>query len=151
MLGKIHVSPASSPEKLTIVNDLAVEAIDHKVATEAASRTALNKLHLAVSKACGEVAESGKGRLSVGEGVTMANGEASTGSEPSVAAAAGEEDGLTKVVEDDGETVDGAVVRQESGEQETILPGGGAAEEVTKDSILDELLDDDEDVEMTGM
>lgn len=55
MLGKIHVTSNSTREKLRAVNDLVVEAIDEKVATDATTRNALNKFNLALNKALGEV------------------------------------------------------------------------------------------------
>ncbi|KAL8761371.1 MAG: hypothetical protein Q9184_002503 [Pyrenodesmia sp. 2 TL-2023] len=54
MLGKIHVTSNSTREKLRAVNDLVGEAVDEKVATDATTRNALYKLHLALTKALGE-------------------------------------------------------------------------------------------------
>ncbi len=60
MLGKLYVTANSSAEKLRITTELIIEAIDGNVATDAASRNALNKLHLALSKAMGEAGKSMK-------------------------------------------------------------------------------------------
>ncbi|KAL8922423.1 MAG: hypothetical protein Q9208_005145 [Pyrenodesmia sp. 3 TL-2023] len=54
MIGKIYVTPNSTREKLRAVNDLVVEAIDEKVATDATTRNALNKLNLALTRVLGE-------------------------------------------------------------------------------------------------
>lgn len=51
MLGKLYTTANSSPEKLRSTTELVIEAINSNIATDAASRNALNKLHLALSKA----------------------------------------------------------------------------------------------------
>ncbi|KAL8740558.1 MAG: hypothetical protein Q9190_006759 [Brigantiaea leucoxantha] len=61
MVGKMYITPVSSSDKLEAVRELVVEAIDSKIATDAASRNALSRLHVALSKAIGE---TGKGRQS---------------------------------------------------------------------------------------
>ena len=124
MLGKLYITANSSPENLAKVNELVIEAIDGKIASEAASRTALNKLHLAVSKAIGE---AGKGRRAVVEEVA----------EPEVAP----EDGAVEITKI-GEAVEATGVRDEN----LTIGGADMTEEVTKDSILDELLDEEDDV-----
>ena len=58
MLGKLYITANSSAEKLRITSELVTEAIDGNIATDAASRSALNKLHLALSKAMGEAGKS---------------------------------------------------------------------------------------------
>ena len=60
MLGKLYITPTSDGEKLKIAHDLTAEAIDVKIATDAASRTALNRLHTALVKAVGDSAIAGK-------------------------------------------------------------------------------------------
>ena len=54
MLGKLLVNGNSRLDKLESVNNLVVEAIDGNLAGDAASRTSINKLHLALGKALGE-------------------------------------------------------------------------------------------------
>jgi len=117
MLGKLHITANSDAEKLQRAEGLVVEAIDNKIAGDAASRTALNKLHLALSKATGEVVKGRRevneiARPVVEEGVTIAE-------EP-------EESGMGK----------DADVKIESVEEDGIT--------VSKDSVLDELLEDDD-------
>ena len=60
MLGKLYITANSSGEKLRITMELVNEAIDGNIATDAASRNALNKLHLALNKAMGEAGKSTK-------------------------------------------------------------------------------------------
>ena len=60
MLGKLYVTPTSDGEKLQVAHDLTAEAMDIKIATDAASRTALNRLHTALVKAIGDSAVAGK-------------------------------------------------------------------------------------------
>lgn len=54
MLGKLLVNGNSRLDKLESVNNLVIEAIDGNLAGDAASRTSINKLHLALGKALGE-------------------------------------------------------------------------------------------------
>lgn len=60
MLGKLYIAANSSAEKLRRTTELVIEAIDGNVATDAASRNALNKLHLTLSKAIRDGGNSGK-------------------------------------------------------------------------------------------
>lgn len=55
MVGKLYTTSYSSAEKLQVVSDLVAEAIDAKIATDTATKNALNKYHLALSKVLGEV------------------------------------------------------------------------------------------------
>ena len=112
------------------VNALVIEAIDSKVAGEATSRTALSKLYLAVSKALGE---AGKGRK-------MAEVE------ETVAPVADEKERVTRFQEPAEETVlPEEVGRDGDMKMERMDVVEEAATEVTKDSILEELLDDDDE------
>ena len=60
MLGKLYITANSSAEKLRSTTELVIEAIDSNIATDAASRNALNKLHLALSKAIRDGGNSAK-------------------------------------------------------------------------------------------
>ena len=64
MLGKLYITPSSDRQKLQTALDLSAEAIDMKIASDATSRNALNKLHTALTKAIGE---SALARRSVGD------------------------------------------------------------------------------------
>ena len=50
MLAKLYISANSKTDKLQSTIELVAEAIDDKIAQDAASRNALNKLHSALSK-----------------------------------------------------------------------------------------------------
>ncbi|KAI4263058.1 MAG: hypothetical protein L6R42_001778 [Xanthoria sp. 1 TBL-2021] len=54
MIGKLYMTSNSSAEKLQAVSDLVAEAMDGKLATDTTTKNALNKCHLALSKALGE-------------------------------------------------------------------------------------------------
>ena len=53
MLGKLHISADSKTERLQKTTKLVVEAIEDKIAQDAPSRNALNRLHSALVKALG--------------------------------------------------------------------------------------------------
>ena len=91
MLSKIHISPNSNTEKLRSTTELVIDAIDGKVAQDAPSRNALQRLHSTLSRALGD-AEKVK---------TIPGERASPG---------GENDGLTNV---DDQTVEGSVIANE--------------------------------------
>ena len=120
MLGKLYITANSNTEKLKKATELVIEAIDHKIATDAASRNNLNKLHLALSKAMGEPGKSKKGIED-----TLAPLE---GGRTMIEAQGAEE--IILANEND--------VKMESVEDE----GGTEA----KESLLDELLTDEEDL-----
>ncbi|KAL8820436.1 MAG: hypothetical protein Q9223_001353 [Gallowayella weberi] len=54
MLGKLYITSNTSPERSQAVSDLVAEAIDGKLATDTATKNALNKFHLALTKILGE-------------------------------------------------------------------------------------------------
>lgn len=54
MVGKVYITSNSSAEKVQASLDLVAEAIYGKIATDTASKNALNKLHLALTKVLGE-------------------------------------------------------------------------------------------------
>ncbi len=60
MLGKLYITSNSTADKLSTVSQLVIDAIDTKIASDAASKSALNKLHLALSKAIGETGKAKK-------------------------------------------------------------------------------------------
>ncbi|KAL8835692.1 MAG: hypothetical protein Q9170_003231 [Blastenia crenularia] len=55
MLGKLSVTSSSSVDKMRAVGDLVIEAIDERIAPDATTRNALNKLYQALTRATGEV------------------------------------------------------------------------------------------------
>ena len=149
MLGKLYITSTSSAEKLQLINDLVIEAIDSKIASEASSRTALNKLHLAVGKALGE----GNGRPARKSSEETDATEMVVDTEaPDVDADAeadasgngnveGVEGGLTKVDAEEAEADTVTAMENLKIKSDEFA----AIAEPTKDSILDDLLDDDDD------
>jgi len=117
MLSKLYITPNSDPTKLEAAKDLAAEAVDSKIATDAPSRNALNKLYTALSKALGENGTAGKSA----EGVTIVETR--------------QNEGLAAVEEE------GAVAHGGEEVEETEVQ---AATEVGE-SLLEELLDDEEE------
>ena len=145
MAGKINVTAASDPEKLQTLLDLTAEAIDLKIATDAPSRNALTKLHATLVKITGEVeSRNAKSQREDKDAVLDDEGEATVVGarddvqEPAVAGSE-EED------EDEEEATKMEIV-QEGGEGEGedevrgVAPGVGV-----KDSILDDLLDEEDE------
>ena len=132
MIGKIYVTPTSTPEKLQSVYELVGEVLQLKIAPDATTRNALTKLHTALGKAVGETATKPSRKSSMPEEVTVAD-------------------------EDDGEaeqtvladTNSGNDIKMEDvGEEEATEVKDSLVEEGltnVKDSILDELLDDEEE------
>ena len=116
MLGKLYITPNSNAEKLQNTAALVVEAIDDKIAGDATSRNALNKLHMALNKAMGE---AGKAKI-VPEGDLPTVG-----------------DGLTVMDVDESVVGDEGEVQEEVGEVEDVP--------AEKDSLLEELLEDEEE------
>ena len=122
MLGKLYITANSASERLSTVFELVVEAIDNKIASDATSRNALNKLHASLSKAVGE---SRNLRAQSGESMIMARQEVEKDGEVPVQDL--EDETEMNLVEDEGAT-------------------GFPEEGVTgvQDSIMAELLDDDD-------
>ena len=126
MVGKLYITSNSNPEKLQTVHELVLEAIDLKIATDAPTRNALSKMEAALVKVIGELdlCSQNKGDpiapLSHGD-MTAVDEELS---ELPVVALGGVEGSKLEMTESEGkETVEG-----------------------THDSLLEELLtDEDED------
>lgn len=117
MLGKLYITANSTTEKLHRTTRLVIKAIDEKIAQDAPSRNALNKLHLALSKVVGE---AGKVKP-----VSPAGGD----------------DGLT-MAEDQGVEIPILANEEEIGMEGVNSEG---VTEV-QDSLLEELLDDEDDI-----
>lgn len=115
MLGKLYVSPTSTPEKLQTVHDRLTDAIDARIAGDAPSRNALSKLHAALTKAIGAVVGASGGRTVAEDG--------------------GESTGRTSVSSSRRLAVDEITGNDEQGKD-----GKGGE----KDSVLEELLEDGE-------
>ena len=119
MLGKLFITSRSTLEKLQSTNELVLKAIDDKVASDAASRTALNKIHNALSKALGEAGNC-----------------PNKAADDTVLPVA--DDGVTVMEEqDESLAADDEEIKLEPGAEEGLAEG--------RDSILEELLDDEDD------
>ena len=119
MLSKLYITANSNPEKLGSVSELVAEAIDLKVATDAPSRNALTKLHSAVGKVLGD---AGALRKSVEEATVAEEGKTMAEADETEAPALGSEED----------------VKIETAEQEDATD--------LKDSLLEELLGDEDEV-----
>lgn len=118
MLGKLYVTATSTAEKLQSVHSLAAEAIELKIAPDATARNALTKLHAALSKAVGEAAPSS----------------------PRKSAAA------VVVKEEAAESEEASVPDAEHAAEETKMEGLVEERGAVKDSVLEELLDKEEEL-----
>lgn len=154
MLGKLYITPYSSfsAEKLHIVANLAQEAIDNKVAADAPSRTALNKLHTMIKKAMGGDVVTITKQTPETDGIVV--GEVEEEGE-TIAPSSVLEDREKHVQEEEGggggggTELDGAAAAAGS-EKTMILLQHDEGTTVGHDSLLEELLvDDDGDVEMS--
>ena len=150
MLGKLYITPHSSfsAEKLHIVANLAQEAIDNKVAADAPSRTALNKLHTMIKKAMGgDVVTITKKTPETDEVVVGEVEEGETIAPSSVLE--DREEHVQEEKEEGATELDGAAAAAGS-EKTMILLQHDEGTTVGQDSLLEELLlDDDGDVEMS--
>lgn len=132
MLGKIYVTPTSTPEKLQSVYELAAEALELKTAPDATTRNALTKLRTALGKALGETATRTSGKSLLPEGVTIAD-------EDDVGAA---QTGMAGTDRKNQDIKMGDAEEEVTEVKNSIL---AEAPPEAKDSILDELLDDEEE------
>lgn len=78
MLGKLHVSPTSTAEKMRAAHELLADAIEGRIASDAPSRNAMNKLLMALTKAIGS---SGAASTSTTATVTVTATTAKTGAD----------------------------------------------------------------------
>ena len=118
MLGKLYISSTSDLDKLQYVAALVAEGIDEKIADDAVSRNALNKLYVALNKAVGNARKVKKVSDDTSAFEAEENAPTLEGEEVEESMPAGEPDMKAKVI-DDNEIAD------------------------TNDSLLDELLDDE--------
>ena len=126
MTSKLYITGNSNPEKLQSVHDLAVEAIDLKVATDAPTRNGLNKLELALHKALGESGTFTQG--TEGENIN----------EPA-------QEGLTVVDEEQSELRVAQYDKIEDTKMEDVKHAEDEEMTGTHDTLLEELLDDEDE------
>ena len=157
MLGKLYITSNSSSELLATVAELVQEAIDNKVLADAASRTALNKLQTMVKKALGECnAPASKQQLveeEKEEAVKDEEEEETAAPKPTATAAAAaaesvlDEPEATEMGEEKTEELGGLSTTHAGSPAEAAASDEGTT--IGQDSLLEELLDEDGDVEMT--
>ena len=126
MTSKLYIIGNSNPEKLQSVHDLAVEAIDLKVATDAPTRNGLNKLELALHKALGESGTFTQG--TEGENIN----------EPA-------QEGLTVVDEEQSDLPVAQCDKVEDTKMEDVKHAEDEEMTGTHDTLLEELLDDEDE------
>lgn len=137
MLGKLYIPAEATPEKLRELYELVAQAIGDKVATDAPSRNALNKLELSLGKIVNELER---------DGVTEATGDelAATGDEAE--AVAGEAT-AGEASDDDDEGDDTIVMTKpprvddlasETGRETSAAPSTEAEEQEGEDGDEDE-------------
>lgn len=129
MLAKLYITPNSNPEKIQTAFDLAAEAIDIKIAGDALSRNALTKIHSSLAKVIGEYQVNKRKESS--EGVTVLDNETVMAMEDEA--------------EDEKKDVEAPALGSEEETKMEMVAGEGHTP--VKDSILDELLDDEEEEE----
>lgn len=155
LLGKIHVSPASSEDKIRALYDEVCIAVEDKLVVDATGRNALYKLHVSLGKIVNSLGQKQAKKTSLGE-------RGSETPEADVTAVAEEENADDKTVL----TAEQDEVDDEDEEEETLLQeqlkNEGASVELSmlgetsvlatrpkrnqqaRDSLVEELLSDDE-------
>ena len=138
MAGKITITPSSSPEKLQTALDLVAEATDLKIAIDAPSRNALTRLHVGLFKIIGD-----------NERNTTPHGDAGVVVPDNDAAPVigGGEEGAEEAVADADSSEEETKMEMEMDIVPEVEEGDDKAREV-KDSVLEDLLNDDEEEEL---
>ena len=121
ILGKLYITSNSDPQRLSTTAVLVVTAIDNKVANDAPSRNALQKLHSALSKAMGEASRA---KSDDPEGAAMPVDD--------------------KLLEDEGRGVETFMHAKD--EDMSVLRVEGNESIEAQDSLLNELLTDEEEL-----
>lgn len=128
MLSKLYIPADADPEKLRNVYELVAQAIEDKVAVDAPSRNALNKLEVTLVKIVGELAEAGREETMIAGSV--AGNETDAGTETG---AETEEDGEKKRRGEESEAEGSVAAAKEDGEDGegdvTIRPPGSEDED----------------------
>lgn len=136
-MGKLYVSPASTEYKIRDLYEEVEAAVDSKILTDATSRNALYKIHVALGKivnALGEQAETGR-RMSRSTSASVIGGERTVLEDRTAVRA---EPGIKEEEEEEGEESEGTVVL---GEDKTQV-----AEKTQADSLVEDLLSDEEEL-----
>ncbi|KAI9822650.1 MAG: hypothetical protein M1827_000369 [Pycnora praestabilis] len=156
LLSKLHIAPlaptlSTQPrrQKIISIHALVTEAIDAKIATDAAGRNAFTKIEAVLGKVCGELELDGNAGAAEEkeeeeeEEKTVRHGEGET-IVPGVFEKVEEDEAEEREGEGEGE-IGVAGVAEETGLGLGMGMGMGGGDTVMQDSLLDELLDDDDD------
>lgn len=141
LLGKIHVSPASSEDKIRGLYREVSTAIDEKLVADAASRNALYKIHVSLGKIVNSLGKQERNGV-IPEGRQIIAPEEKTVLE-------GEDyDEKTEVLtrRNQGAVNEGEEETDEDNEDETVIREGETITSPRKrDSLMEELLSDESD------
>lgn len=137
LLGKLHVSPASSEDKIRELYSEVSIAVDDKLLSDATGRNALYKIHVSLGKIVNTLGEAQGRKSSMTEGRTSITPE-----------------DKTVLLEDDDEdrTVMTATtrVKDEEGDDDVTIMGVEHSSlpmrTRPRDSLMEDLLSDDEDI-----
>lgn len=130
MLGKLYVSPTSTPQKLHAAHELLTDAIEARIASDAPSRNALNKLLTALTKAIGP-----SGAANALTTVTATATAAKNGADEGHGSVTVCEDGVTGMKAEEEEVMAEVVVEKMEGvegakREDLMLDEAEAAEEL---------------------
>ncbi|KAM0160194.1 hypothetical protein ACHAQE_004007 [Botrytis cinerea] len=175
LLAKLHISPASSEDKLRATYEEVTEAVENKkLGLDATGRNALFKIHVTLGKIVNSLAEKDTREESVlrggsvmrdsvrGESVPLGDSNRSRAGSVESKKSRGPEvimDNRIKmesVEEDEEENAEGEDVNESEGtvvadQEKTIVPPDeeeSLLEQQLQDSLVESLLDDDGDIEM---
>ncbi|KAI9828456.1 MAG: hypothetical protein M1832_002884 [Thelocarpon impressellum] len=146
MLGKLYITSHAAPSKLRAAHDLAADAVDdRRAASDAPSRNALAKYVAALGKVVGELgaeeASSGAKDVDVDE-----TAEADETVPPPAVDGEGHETVLAGAgAGDETTSLPASDLTAKEAEAEAEAEAGADAVKGEKDSLLDELLEDDDD------
>lgn len=119
LLGKLHISPAASEDKLRDLYEEVCAAVDTNLLTDTPSKNSLYKLHVALGKIVNALGEKPAVVPPSRSVSVFSEGEKTGGNEHSVASKHGDDD-------DDGDAASDS----------TIRPGGGHERDEDEDSIM---------------
>jgi condensin complex subunit 3 len=137
LLGKLHVSPASSEDKIRELYSEVTIAVDDKLLSDATGRNALYKIHVSLGKIVNSLGEIQGRQSSAAEGRTSMTPEDRT-------VVPGDDDDEKTIM-----TTTTRVKDEESDEEQTVMiheKSTLAVRTKPRDSLVEELLSDDEDI-----
>ncbi|KAG0637178.1 putative nuclear condensin complex subunit 3 [Tuber brumale] len=127
MLGKLYIPAEATPEKLMELYELVAQAIGDKVATDAPSRNALNKLELSLGKIVSELERDGATEATGDELVATGDETEAVAGEATAGEASDDEEGDDTIVMTRPPRVDG--LASETGRETSAAPSTEAEEQ----------------------